>query len=96
MRKDLIGGRGKIHKLSFFVQNFMDAKALDQERIDACSFMVMTAEGPVSMCKHNAHRDDYILQPLKFVNAKGDVEQYDPLPTHKVQASAPTACSGCG
>ncbi len=49
---------------TFFIQNFMDADALDPERIADCSFMVMTDDGPVSMCAHNARRDDYRLKPL--------------------------------
>ena len=60
-RRDFIAARGKVGKISFFVHNFMDSKALDQERCDACSFMVMTPEGPISMCVHNAKRDDYLL-----------------------------------
>ena len=78
-KKDLWFARGRGHKLSFFVQNFMDAKHLDQERIDACSFMVMTHKGPVSMCEHNANRDDYILSPIKIHRPGGEVIQYLPL-----------------
>ena len=79
MLKDLIIARGKIEKLTFFVQNFMDAKELQQDRVDACSFMVMTAEGPVSMCQHNAKRDDYILRPLDIQRADGSLLSYQPL-----------------
>ncbi|MBU2976836.1 radical SAM protein [Alteromonas sp. C1M14] len=79
MRGSLVRSRGRVHKLSFFVQNFMDATALQQDRIDACSFMVMTADGPVSMCKHNAQRDEYILKPLTYTNHRGQVKQYQPL-----------------
>ncbi len=79
MRSSLIRSAGKVHKLSFFVQNFMDANGLVKERVDACSFMVMTADGPVSMCQHNAQRDDYILKPLSYTNARGQVKQYEPL-----------------
>ena len=79
MRSSLIKSRGRVHKLSFFVQNFMDASALQQDRIDACSFMVMTADGPVSMCKHNAERDEHILKPLSYTNHRGQVKQYQPL-----------------
>ena len=43
----------------------MDAKGLDAARCDACSFMVMTPEGPISMCVHNAKRDDYLLVPAR-------------------------------
>lgn len=57
----LIRNGAKIGKISFFVHNFMDAKQLDAERCEACSFMVMTPEGPLSMCVHNAKRDDYLL-----------------------------------
>ena len=64
MRRDLIAARGKVGKLSFFIHNFMDACSLDRERIDACSFMVATADGPISMCLHNAKRDDFLLKPL--------------------------------
>ena len=78
-RGDLFVARGRAEKLSFFVQNFMDAKALDQERLDACSFMLMTHEGPVSMCEHNAKRDDYILSPITIHRRNGDSIQYLPL-----------------
>lgn len=77
--KDFIKGWGRVHQLTFFVQNFMDAKELDQDRIDACSFMVMTNEGPVSMCQHNASRDDYILKPLQITRADGSSIDYQPL-----------------
>lgn len=60
-RRDFIAARGKVGKISFFVHNFMDSKSLDKERCEACSFMVMTPEGPLSMCVHNAKRDDYLL-----------------------------------
>ncbi len=71
MRKDLLAARGRVHKLSFFVQNFMDASALEPERIHACSFMVMTANGPISMCAHNARRDEFILKPLALQTKQG-------------------------
>lgn len=83
MWRDLIKARGKVEKLTFFMQNFMDAGELQQERIDACSFMVMTADGPVSMCLHNANRDDYILKPLQIDKADGSVVHYQPLGKHK-------------
>lgn len=78
MRKDIIAARGKVHKLSFFSQNFMDAKGLDDERVHACSFMVMTGSGPVSMCAHNAKRDEYILKPVELKTNDGKVI-WDPL-----------------
>lgn len=76
---DLFKSRGKVQKLTFFVQNFMDANQLDQDRVDACSFMVMTADGPVSMCQHNSQRDDYILRPLDITRADGTTLNYQPL-----------------
>lgn len=66
MKGALVKGRGRVQKLSFFIQNFMDASSLETDRIHACSFMVMTPEGPISMCMHNAKRDEFILQPLKL------------------------------
>lgn len=64
-RRDLIASGFKVGKLSFHIHNFMDASALDEERCEACSFMVMTPEGPMSMCVHNAKRDDYLLVPAQ-------------------------------
>ncbi|MFQ5449968.1 MAG: radical SAM protein [Nitrospinaceae bacterium] len=61
MRKEIVDARGRVHKISFFIQNFMDANRLDPDRIEACSFMVMTPQGPMSMCEHNAKREKYIL-----------------------------------
>lgn len=71
MRRDVLAARGRVHKLSFFVQNFMDASNLDADRIDACSFMVMTANGPISMCAFNARRDEFILKPVALQTAQG-------------------------
>lgn len=71
MRRDLVASRGRVHKLSFFVQNFMDATALEPERIHACSFMVMTGNGPISMCAHNARRDEFILKPVALATDAG-------------------------
>ena len=60
----------------------MDAGNLDQERIDACSFMVMTADGPVSMCAHNARRDEYILKPITVTRRDGTIINFKPLVPH--------------
>ncbi len=87
MAKDLLTARGQVNQLTFFVQNFMDAEELVQERIDGCSFMVMTDQGPVSMCQHNSQRDDYILRPLEITRADGTRLQYKPL-SIKVAVSA--------
>jgi 7,8-dihydro-6-hydroxymethylpterin dimethyltransferase len=53
-----------VHKISFFIHNFMDACDLDPERIDACVFMAATAEGPMSMCAYNAERERILLKPI--------------------------------
>jgi hypothetical protein len=71
----LTGGRAG--KLTFFIQNFMSATALDQERIHNCSFMVMSPDGPVSMCEHNARRDEFILRPLSLPSLPG--AEWNPL-----------------
>jgi hypothetical protein len=62
MKADLMASRGRVNKLSFFIHNFMDACDLDPERIKACTFMAATQDGPISMCLHNARRDQYILR----------------------------------
>jgi hypothetical protein len=64
MRADLLAARGRVHKLSFFIHDFMDAGCLSCDRIEACVFTVATGEGPVSMCLHNARRDAHILRPV--------------------------------
>ncbi|GAA6167973.1 radical SAM protein [Sessilibacter corallicola] len=84
--KHLFIAKGDVQKLTFFIQNFMDADGLNQDRVHACSFMVMTADGPVSMCEHNANRDDYILKPLTVQNEKGQTEFYEPLPAKKARS----------
>jgi len=63
LRRGLVASRGRAHKLSFFIHGFMGARCLERDRIAACSFTVMTGEGPISMCLHNARRDDFILRP---------------------------------
>lgn len=65
MRGDLLASRGRVHKLTFFTHNFMDACQLDSERVDACVFMAITQDGPLSMCAYNAQRDRYLLRPLR-------------------------------
>jgi hypothetical protein len=64
LRRDLWAARGRVHKLTLFTHSFMDACALDAERIDACVFMAVTQDGPLSMCAYNAQRDAYLLRPL--------------------------------
>ena len=64
-RRDLLAARGRVHKLTLFTHNFMDATQLDAQRIDACVFMAITQDGPLSMCAFNARRDAWLLQPLQ-------------------------------
>jgi molybdenum cofactor biosynthesis enzyme MoaA len=71
MKADLVAARGKLHTLSFLIHGFMDARALERERIDACVFKTMTQYGPVSMCLHNAKRDSFILQPVRLNSGTG-------------------------
>ena len=78
LHKDLLRSRGKVHKLSFFIHDFMHACELEQERVDACSFMVATLDGPLSMCLHNAKRDAYLLAPIAV--GRGErVRFWDPV-----------------
>lgn len=60
-RRELLAARGEVSKLTFHIHDFMDAGCLERERIDCCSFLVATRDGPISMCVHNAKRDDFIL-----------------------------------
>ena len=64
-----------VRKISFFIHNFMDACALDPERIDACVFMAATVDGPMSMCAYNAERDRLLLKPIE----RNDGSLWQPL-----------------
>ena len=61
---EIITHRHRAGTVSFVVHNFMHACELEAERIQACIFKVMTGDGPLSMCVHNANRDAYILAPI--------------------------------
>jgi hypothetical protein len=71
-RTDLWVARRRVSKLSFVIHNFMDACRLERDRVDACSFMAMTQQGPISMCLHNAKRDAFILAPIKLSGLNGE------------------------
>lgn len=86
-RKDLVQAGGRIGKMSFHIHNFMDAAELDRERCEACSFMVMTPEGPMSMCVHNAKRDTYLLVPTQ-VQRESKIMFWNPA-TGKLQDTKP-------
>jgi len=78
-RKRLIlRSKGKMNTMSFFMHNFMDASALDSERITACAFKIMTEQGPMSMCLYNAKRDNYLLQPTRIKTEQG-ISFWQPL-----------------
>jgi 7,8-dihydro-6-hydroxymethylpterin dimethyltransferase len=70
-KTDLWAARGKVEKLTFFIHNFMDACHLEHDRIKACIFMVASQDGPLSMCLHNAKRDEYILKPVVVSDPEG-------------------------
>ena len=72
MKRDLATAHGQVNKLSFMVHNFMDACNLEKERVDACVFMAATKDGPVSMCLHNAVRDNFILDPVPLQKPDGE------------------------
>jgi hypothetical protein len=90
-RHDLIRARGRVNKLSFFIHDFMDACSLEAERIDACVFTTVTTRGPVSMCLHNAKRDEFILEDVPVTRGDG-LGFWDPL-TGEV-SDRPQAVSG--
>jgi hypothetical protein len=66
----------RIGKITFFIHSFMDADALDAERLRNCAFMVMTEDGPVSMCAHNARRDAFLFKPV--AHGPGGEKLFDP------------------
>ncbi len=76
--KALWTGRAEIRKLTLIIHNFMDASELNPERIAACSFMVATDRGFVSMCAHNAARETFIRKPLEVTTEEGR-RVWDPL-----------------
>ncbi|MGE8452519.1 MAG: radical SAM protein, partial [Pseudomonadales bacterium] len=78
MRRDLVRSRGEVHTLSFLIHNFMDATKLEADRIATCAFKVITADGPMSMCLHNARRDTFILRPIRIHRA-ASTRYWDPL-----------------
>jgi hypothetical protein len=67
--RPLVKARGRVRKVSFFMQNFQDAFHLDHERVDNCSFHCMTDDGGVSMCVHNAYRDHYLQGGIGYPTA---------------------------
>jgi uncharacterized radical SAM superfamily Fe-S cluster-containing enzyme len=70
--------RRGLKKLTFVIHNFMDATALVPERVAACTFMVATDGGFVSMCAHNAAREAFIKKPVAVTTESG-LRLWDPL-----------------
>ncbi|MEM8988730.1 MAG: radical SAM protein, partial [Pseudomonadota bacterium] len=88
LRRGLVRSRGQVKKLTYYIHNFMDAAALERDRCEACVFMTMTRDGPVSMCVHNAKRDAYILQPVKDAQGvpwRPIVKRAEELPVKKLK-----------
>lgn len=94
MRRGLLRGRGRVHKLSFMIHNFMDACSLERERVDACIFHTATADGTLSMCVHNARRDELTLAPIRTAQGYWDPltgrETEQPVSDRTVQHSRKT------
>ncbi|USG60371.1 radical SAM protein [Sneathiella marina] len=67
------------HRISFFIHNFMDAEKLEAGRCKSCVFMVATANGPLSMCVHNAKRNTMISQPVPAI---GNNPEWNPIPAN--------------
>ncbi|MGE0315725.1 MAG: radical SAM protein [Lautropia sp.] len=64
----LLNGRAPVRKLSLMTHNFMDAKALDDERLACCVFMAASIDGPVPMCRYNAERDHWLSRPVPLAD----------------------------
>jgi 7,8-dihydro-6-hydroxymethylpterin dimethyltransferase len=88
-RGDLWAARGRVNKLSFVIHDFMDACRLDRDRVEACSFMAMTQQGPISMCLHNAKRDAFILAPIRLSGSDGE-RFWDPISGKETEMPALT------
>ncbi len=86
-RRDLVASRGRVHKISFFIHNFMDACDLDPERLHACVFMAATRDGPLSMCAYNARRDELLLKPITLLGGSS----WSPTRCDPANVSAPAA-----
>ncbi|WP_170425786.1 radical SAM protein [Ruegeria arenilitoris] len=63
--------RGPVRRQSVFIHNFMAADALEEDRCASCVFMVATANGPLSMCVHNAQRDQHLATPERIDGPTG-------------------------
>ncbi len=66
LRGGLWSSRGRVYRMAVMIHNFMDAERLERDRCESCVFMVVTENGPLSMCVHNARRDHHIFAPAKI------------------------------
>lgn len=78
LRRPLLFAKGRTDKISFHIHNFMDETRLEKDRCEACVFKVVTGQGALSMCVHNAKRDAYILKPVSRTIG-GRERLWDPL-----------------
>lgn len=85
LKSGLVRGKG-LHRLNLFIHNFMDAEKLECERCETCVFMVATADGPLSMCVHNAKRNQMISKPVR--DASGKI-LWNPLPVDLQKSNLP-------
>ncbi len=69
-RRSLWRALAGVNKISYFVHNFMDASALETERLETCVFMAATQFGPMPMCEYNARRDEVMLQPVRLMSGR--------------------------
>jgi len=63
LRRGICRSRGRVRRMSILIHDFMDASNLDRARCESCVFMVATEDGPLSMCVHNAERDQHVFAP---------------------------------
>ncbi len=63
--------RGRVRRQAVFIHNFMAADALEADRCASCVFMVATGNGPLSMCVHNAQRDQHLAAPDRIDSPMG-------------------------
>ena len=87
LRGGLWSSKGKVHRMGVMIHSFMDAEQLEQDRCESCVFMVATNDGPLSMCVHNARRDDHIFAPVK-ISAKNGGTWWDAATGQMTSASA--------
>ncbi|MEM8649156.1 MAG: radical SAM protein [Pseudomonadota bacterium] len=88
LKTGLIKGK-RVHRLNLFIHNFMDAEKLVQERCEGCVFMVATVDGPLSMCVHNAKRDQMITKPVQALKGQRAWNPLEPGTSELGQGNLP-------